>query len=64
MIGRETGQGATSIMVAPVLKPCEQAQLLRAGRCDALDIEHIADEIEDLGALIVVPAVGRRVDKR
>ena len=27
----------------------EQAQLLRAGRFDALDIEHIADEIEDVG---------------
>ena len=27
----------------------EQARLLRAGRFDALDIEHIADEIEDVG---------------
>jgi len=27
----------------------EQAQLLRAGRFDLLDIEHIADEIEDVG---------------
>lgn len=27
----------------------QQAQLLRAGRFDALDIEHIADEIEDVG---------------
>ena len=27
----------------------EQAHLLRAGRFDALDIEHIADEIEDVG---------------
>jgi hypothetical protein len=27
----------------------EQARLLRAGRLDALDIEHIADEIEDVG---------------
>ncbi len=27
----------------------EQARLLRAGRFDLLDIEHIADEIEDVG---------------
>ncbi len=27
----------------------EQARLLRSGRFDALDIEHIADEIEDVG---------------
>ena len=27
----------------------EQVRLLRAGRFDALDIEHIADEIEDVG---------------
>jgi hypothetical protein len=27
----------------------EQARLLRAGRFDALDIEHLADEIEDVG---------------
>lgn len=27
----------------------EQARLLRAGRFEALDIEHIADEIEDVG---------------
>lgn len=27
----------------------EQAALLRAGRFDALDIEHLADEIEDVG---------------
>jgi len=27
----------------------EQARLLRAGCLDALDIEHIADEIEDVG---------------
>ena len=27
----------------------EQARLLRAGRFDQLDIEHIADEIEDVG---------------
>jgi hypothetical protein len=27
----------------------EQARLLRAGRFDALDIEHIAEEIEDMG---------------
>jgi len=27
----------------------EQARLLRAGRFDALDIEHIAEEIEDVG---------------
>lgn len=27
----------------------EQARLLREGRFDALDIEHIADEIEDVG---------------
>jgi len=27
----------------------EQARLLRARRFDALDIEHIADEIEDVG---------------
>lgn len=27
----------------------EQAQLLRAGRFDLLDIEHIAEEIEDVG---------------
>ncbi len=27
----------------------EQARLLRNGRFDALDIEHIADEIEDVG---------------
>ena len=27
----------------------EQAELLRAGRFDALDIEHIAEEIEDVG---------------
>jgi hypothetical protein len=27
----------------------EQARLLRAGQFDALDIEHIADEIEDVG---------------
>ncbi len=27
----------------------EQARLLRAGRFDRLDIEHIADEIEDVG---------------
>jgi hypothetical protein len=27
----------------------EQAQWLRAGRFDALDIEHIAEEIEDVG---------------
>lgn len=27
----------------------EQAQLLRAGRFDAIDIEHIAEEIEDVG---------------
>jgi hypothetical protein len=27
----------------------EQARLLRAGRFDALNIEHIADEIEDVG---------------
>ena len=27
----------------------DQARLLRAGRFDALDIEHIADEIEDVG---------------
>ncbi len=27
----------------------EQAQLLRAGRLDLLDIEHIAEEIEDVG---------------
>lgn len=27
----------------------EQAQLLRSGRFDALDIEHIAEEIEDVG---------------
>lgn len=27
----------------------EQAQLLRAGRFDQLDIEHIAEEIEDVG---------------
>lgn len=28
---------------------CEQARLLRAGRFDLLDIQHIADEIEDVG---------------
>ena len=27
----------------------EQARLLRAGRFDLVDIEHIADEIEDVG---------------
>ena len=27
----------------------EQARLLREGRFEALDIEHIADEIEDVG---------------
>ncbi len=27
----------------------EQARLLRAGRLDRLDIEHIADKIEDVG---------------
>ena len=27
----------------------EQARLLRAGRFDELDIEHLADEIEDVG---------------
>ena len=27
----------------------EQARLLRAGRFDELDIEHVADEIEDVG---------------
>jgi hypothetical protein len=27
----------------------EQARLLRAGRFEALDIEHLADEIEDVG---------------
>jgi hypothetical protein len=27
----------------------EQARLLRAGRLDLLDIEHIAEEIEDVG---------------
>ncbi len=27
----------------------EQAALLRAGKLDALDIEHIADEVEDVG---------------
>ncbi|NEV64831.1 DUF29 domain-containing protein [Thiorhodococcus minor] len=27
----------------------EQAQLLRAGRFDQLDLEHLADEIEDVG---------------
>ena len=27
----------------------EQAELLRAGRLSALDIEHIADEVEDVG---------------
>ncbi len=27
----------------------EQARLLRAGRFDQLDIEHVADEIEDVG---------------
>lgn len=27
----------------------EQAALLRAGRVDLLDLEHIADEIEDVG---------------
>lgn len=27
----------------------EQARLLRAGRFDLLDIEHIAEEIEDVG---------------
>ena len=27
----------------------EQAALLRAGRFDALDLEHLADEIEDVG---------------
>ncbi len=27
----------------------EQARLLRAGRFDALDIDHLADEIEDVG---------------
>ena len=27
----------------------EQARLLRAGRFDEIDIEHIADEIEDVG---------------
>ena len=27
----------------------EQARLLRAGRFDALDIEHLAEEIEDVG---------------
>jgi hypothetical protein len=27
----------------------EQAQLPRTGRLDALDIEHLADEIEDVG---------------
>ncbi len=27
----------------------EQARLLRAGRFEALDIEHIAEEIEDVG---------------
>jgi hypothetical protein len=30
----------------------EQARLLCAGRFDALDIEHIADEIEDAGPSI------------
>lgn len=28
---------------------CEQARLIRAGRFDLLDIEHIAEEIEDVG---------------
>jgi hypothetical protein len=28
---------------------CEQAELLRAGKLDEADIEHIADEIESLG---------------
>ena len=27
----------------------EQARLIRAGRFDQLDIEHIADEVEDVG---------------
>ena len=27
----------------------EQARLLRSGRLDALDVEHIAEEIEDMG---------------
>ena len=27
----------------------EQARLLRAGRLDGLDLEHLAEEIEDVG---------------
>ena len=45
----EKGQTLTSYDKDVVAWSREQAGLLRAGRLDELDTEHIADEIEDVG---------------
>ena len=39
----------TSYETDVVAWACEQARLIRAGRFDLLDLEHIAEEIEDVG---------------
>ncbi len=47
--GRKAASVGTSYDQDVVAWSVEQARLLRAGRFDLLDIEHIADEIEDVG---------------
>ena len=46
---RGAGSTATSYDKDVILWSQEQARLLRAGRFAELDIEHLADEIEDVG---------------
>jgi hypothetical protein len=37
---------------------CEQAELLRSGNFSAIDVDHIADEIDDVGRSEPPPAHG------
>ena len=46
---RQAPEGARLYDTDVVAWANEQAQLLRSGRLDQLDIEHIAEEIEDVG---------------